>query len=37
MDDENERLAQEVTDSINNWFENYDWDDAFEKMLRKYE
>jgi hypothetical protein len=37
MDEDIEKLGQEVSDSINNWFENYDWDEAFEKMLRKYE
>lgn len=35
MDEED--LAQQATDSINSWFESYDWDEAFERMLRKYE
>ena len=37
MDEDIEKLAQEVNDNVNSWFENYDWDEAFEKMLRKYE
>lgn len=35
--EEEEDLGQRVMDSINNWFETYDWDEAFERMLRKYE
>jgi hypothetical protein len=36
MDKEDE-LKETAMDSINNWFETYDWDEAFERMLRKYE
>lgn len=35
MDEDN--LAEQVMELIDNWFEQYDWDEAFEKLLRKYE
>jgi len=35
--DKEDNLAEQVIESINNWFEQYDWDEAFEKLLRKYE
>lgn len=31
-----DKLAQEVTDSIDSWFENYDWDGALTQMIDKY-
>lgn len=37
MDKDIEKLAQEASNAIDNWFENYDWDSAFEELLRKYE
>ncbi len=35
MDEDN--LAEQVMELIDNWFEQYDWDEEFEKLLRKYE
>lgn len=35
--DSQEDLAAKVIETISNWFEQYDWDEEFEKMLRKYE
>ncbi len=37
MDEDIQRLAQEANDAVENWFANYDWDEAFEALLRKYE
>lgn len=37
MDEDIQRLAQEANDAVESWFANYDWDEAFEAMLRKYE
>jgi hypothetical protein len=37
MDEDIQYLAQQASDAIDNWFEQYDWDEAFELMLRKYE
>lgn len=34
---EEEEAREKAIDSINSWFDAYDWDEAFERMLRKYE
>lgn len=31
-----DRLAQEASDAIDSWFENYDWDGALTRMMEKY-
>lgn len=35
--DKEEEAREKAMNTINDWFETYDWDEAFERMLRKYE
>ena len=35
--DKEEEAREKAMDTIKDWFETYDWDEAFERMLRKYE
>lgn len=36
-EEELQKLGIEIVEAIENWFKHYDWDEAFERMLRKYE
>ena len=36
-EEELQKLGTEIVEAIDNWFEQYDWDGEFEKLLRKYE
>jgi hypothetical protein len=37
MSSENDKLGDDLYYSIQEYFDTYDWDEEFEKLLRKYE
>lgn len=36
LEEEEEDLGRKVLDSIDSWYESYDWDEAYKRMIGKY-
>lgn len=36
LEEEEEDLGRKVLDSIDAWYESYDWDSAYKRMIEKY-